>query len=151
MSKIRPLSTSIAAFALILGANQSAFAFRQNAAATGGQNASAASDAKKARGPKTRKGEANAQGAASSPTATPAPKGAPPSVTLKPAARMPAKTASAAEVQAAHTRGDVWVNTATKTFHKGGKWYGTTKSGKFMSERDALKAGYRPAKNDATE
>jgi cytoskeletal protein RodZ len=151
MNKIRPFLISIAALGLFLNANQSAFAFRQNPASTTGQSTANTSGTKKAQRPKTRKAEANAQGAASSPTATPAPKGAPPSVTLKPAPRMPAKTAPSADVQAAHARGDVWVNTATKTFHKGGRWYGTTKSGKFMSERDALKAGYHPAKNDATE
>jgi cytoskeletal protein RodZ len=151
MNKIRSFLISIAALGLLISANQSAFAFRQNPASTTGPSTADSSGAKKVRQPKTRKAEANAQGAASSPTATPAPKDAPPSATLKPAPRMPTKTAPSADVQAAHARGDVWVNTATKTFHKGGRWYGTTKSGKFMSERDALKAGYHPAKNDTTE
>jgi hypothetical protein len=38
------------------------------------------------------------------------------------------------------------VNTDTKVYHKGGKWYGATKTGKFMSEQDAIKAGYHLAK-----
>ena len=43
--------------------------------------------------------------------------------------------------------GMVWVNTETKVFHhQGDKWYGTTKKGKYMTEADALKAGYRDSK-----
>jgi len=41
----------------------------------------------------------------------------------------------------------VWVNTETKVFHReGDRWYGTTKRGKFMTEADAVKAGYRESK-----
>ena len=44
-------------------------------------------------------------------------------------------------------KGMVWVNTSTKVFHReGDKWYGKTKAGKFMTEADALKAGFREAK-----
>ena len=43
--------------------------------------------------------------------------------------------------------GMVWVNTETKVFHKqGDKYYGKTKTGKYMTEADALKAGYRESK-----
>ncbi|MDQ6760208.1 MAG: helix-hairpin-helix domain-containing protein [Acidobacteriota bacterium] len=45
--------------------------------------------------------------------------------------------------------GQVWVNTETKVFHRqGSKWYGTTKAGKYMSETDAMKAGYRESKQN---
>ena len=45
-------------------------------------------------------------------------------------------------------KGMVWVNLKTGIYHReGDRWYGKTKSGKFMSEADAEKAGYRPAKN----
>jgi hypothetical protein len=40
----------------------------------------------------------------------------------------------------------VWVNTSTKVYHKEGAFYGATKHGKFMTEDDATKAGYRAAK-----
>ena len=41
----------------------------------------------------------------------------------------------------------VWVNTATKVYHReGDPWYGRTKAGKFMTEADAIKAGYRASK-----
>jgi DNA uptake protein ComE-like DNA-binding protein len=43
--------------------------------------------------------------------------------------------------------GMVWVNTESKIYHKSGsQWYGKTKAGSYMSEADALKAGYRAAK-----
>jgi hypothetical protein len=60
----------------------------------------------------------------------------------------PVKNASAEEIQAAKSSGKVWVNTESGVYHKGGKWFGNTKQGKFMTEQDAVKAGYRPAKNE---
>jgi hypothetical protein len=65
-----------------------------------------------------------------------------------PTTAAPAKTASDAEIQAAKTEGKVWVNTQTGVYHKGGKWFGATKQGKFMTEQEAVKAGYRAAKNE---
>ena len=44
-------------------------------------------------------------------------------------------------------KGMVWVNLDSKVFHReGDRWYGKTKNGKFMTEADALAAGYREAK-----
>ena len=44
-------------------------------------------------------------------------------------------------------KGMVWVNLDSKVYHKeGSRWYGKTKSGKFMSEADATKAGYTASK-----
>jgi len=62
--------------------------------------------------------------------------------------RMPTKNASDSEIQAAKASGKVWVNTETGVYHKGGQWYGATKQGKFMTEQEASKAGFRPAKNE---
>ncbi len=44
--------------------------------------------------------------------------------------------------------GMVWVNTQTKVYHReGDPWYGKTKHGKYMTESEAIQAGYRAAKN----
>jgi hypothetical protein len=38
----------------------------------------------------------------------------------------------------------VWVNTASGVYHKpGSRYYGKTKQGKYMTEADAIKVGYR--------
>lgn len=43
--------------------------------------------------------------------------------------------------------GMVWVNLDTKVYHKEGqRWFGNTKSGKYMTEADAMRAGYRASK-----
>jgi hypothetical protein len=64
----------------------------------------------------------------------------------------PAKTASAvpsvADIAAAKASHKVWVNLETGIYHKGGRWYGKTKTGKFMTVDDAKKAGYKAAKRD---
>ncbi|HYX21829.1 MAG TPA: helix-hairpin-helix domain-containing protein [Thermoanaerobaculia bacterium] len=54
------------------------------------------------------------------------------------------------EARQAPAKGMVWVNTATKVYHyEGDQWYGKTKEGKFMTEQDAIKAGYRASKEGA--
>jgi hypothetical protein len=53
---------------------------------------------------------------------------------------------TAAEISDARSKGLVWVNTSTKVYHKDGANYGATKRGKFMPENEAVKAGYRAAK-----
>jgi DNA uptake protein ComE-like DNA-binding protein len=43
-------------------------------------------------------------------------------------------------------KGMVWVNLDSKRYHKeSSAWYGRTKNGKYMSEADAIKAGYQAA------
>ena len=58
----------------------------------------------------------------------------------------------ATEVQAAeHCRRDVvvWLNTATGVYHYAGThWYGNTKSGAYMCEKDSVDDGMRHAKNE---
>lgn len=48
---------------------------------------------------------------------------------------------------AAPAPGMVWVNTATKVYHReGDPYYGKTKHGKYMTESEAIQAGNRAAK-----
>ena len=69
---------------------------------------------------------------AGDPASAPAPKKTPPQ-----------KTSPAKNV------GMVWVNTESGVYHKRGtRWYGKTKQGKYMTEADAIKAGYQPAKKE---
>jgi len=87
-----------------------------------------------------------------------------PMVTVGTAAAAPAPVSKPATppAPAAHTttapttaqqppvKGMVWVNLDTKVFHReGDRYYGNTKNGKFMTEADAVKAGYREAKTAA--
>jgi len=69
-----------------------------------------------------------------------------PAVTTR-APAAPASAAAAAPAQAPPAKGMVWVNTETKVYHReGDRWYGNTKKGKYMTEADAIAAGYRVAK-----
>ncbi len=64
-------------------------------------------------------------------------------------AKKPVESAASSptSVQAPPAKGMVWVNTATKVFHReGDPWYGKTKHGKYMTEEDAVKAGYHESK-----
>ena len=63
-------------------------------------------------------------------------------------AKAPAPAPSASDIAAARTTHKVWVNLDTGIYHRGGRWYGKTKNGKFMTVDDAKKAGYKPARRD---
>jgi helix-hairpin-helix protein len=55
--------------------------------------------------------------------------------------------AETAEYQPPPAKGMVWVNLETKVYHReGDRWYGRTKHGQYMTEADAVKAGYRVSK-----
>jgi hypothetical protein len=74
--------------------------------------------------------------AASAPATKPAPASTPAS----------SKPATAQQTRPANSAGMVWVNTDSGIYHKPGtRYYGKTKQGKYMSEADAIKAGYHPA------
>jgi len=75
---------------------------------------------------------------ADKPAAAPAP-----AATKAPDAAKSAPT----EARVPPAKGMVWVNTKSGVFHsEGDRWYGKTKEGKFMTEADAVKAGYHAAK-----
>ena len=61
-----------------------------------------------------------------------------PDITIPEQAPLPAVTPGARRM--------VWVDPSTKVYHKeGDRYYGNTKNGKFMTEDDAIQAGYREA------
>ena len=74
---------------------------------------------------------------------TPSPMSSP-SAAAKPS---PSAASNMTPAQQPPQKGMVWVNLETKVYHKEGqRWYGNTKKGKFMTEADAMKAGYRSSK-----
>ncbi len=81
--------------------------------------------------------------------APPAPAAPTPKPTMPAATTLPAKAPSAppAGYTPPPAAGMVWVNLETKVYHKeGDRSYGKTKNGKYMTEADAIKAGYRSVK-----
>jgi pyruvate/2-oxoglutarate dehydrogenase complex dihydrolipoamide acyltransferase (E2) component len=87
---------------------------------------------------------------AASPKAKPTPKKVKPTPTARPAVS-PAPAGRVTE-EAVNPpapgggQGQVWVNTETGIYHRqGSRFYGTTRTGKYMTEQDAKQAGYKPA------
>lgn len=74
---------------------------------------------------------------------------APPPAPPPPPAPAPKAAAPAASSQGTPSAGSVWVNLDTGVYHySNSRYYGKTKNGKYMSESDAMKAGYHAAKNE---
>jgi len=49
-------------------------------------------------------------------------------------------------------KGMVWANPVSKVYHREGSfWYGKTKKGSYMTEAEAIKAGYRATKQGSKE
>ena len=99
-------------------------------------------------------GKAASPSPAESPTASPKAKPTPkkakavkkPSPTARPvpAGRTTEEAANPPAPGGGH--GQVWVNTETGVYHReGSRFYGTTRKGKYMTEQDAIQAGYKPA------
>jgi DNA uptake protein ComE-like DNA-binding protein len=92
------------------------------------------------------------KGSAAASVSSPPPSSPPssPSPSTPPAPAAPAASAKTPPAeQGSPGNGMVWVNTESGVYHKeGSRYYGKTKQGKYMSEADAVKAGYRPAKNN---
>jgi hypothetical protein len=52
-----------------------------------------------------------------------------------------------AQPRAERSDDKVWVNTDSGIYHRqGDRWYGKTKHGQYMNERDAIREGYRVSK-----
>jgi len=71
-----------------------------------------------------------------------------PQTSQSPPSSQPASThtPTAADIAAARAAREVWVNLGTGVYHRSGRWYGKTKNGKFMTEAEAKKGGYKPSK-----
>jgi len=60
--------------------------------------------------------------------------------------KLAAQAQSSQDIADAKAKGMVWANLSTHVYHKdSSSLYGTTKRGKFMTEDDAKKAGFRAA------
>jgi hypothetical protein len=139
----RPLGALLAAFLLLLANFNLHPASADQAtqpAPTADQTDSNAAKSKK-----------NKPGSASDST-SPAPAPPPAPASLTPAAKPPAaatKPATSQSLQPVAPTSNatmVWVNTESGIYHKqGSRYYGKTKQGKYMTEADAIKAGYRAA------
>ncbi|MCL2647657.1 MAG: hypothetical protein FWD61_11720 [Phycisphaerales bacterium] len=68
-----------------------------------------------------------------------------------PSAAAPGENVKSSDTTVAKTpphAGMVWCNTRSKVYHKeGDRWYGKTAHGQWMTEADAIKAGYHEAKS----
>jgi hypothetical protein len=65
--------------------------------------------------------------------------------------RAAARPPTSQEIDDAKSKGMVWVNTSTHVYHqRDSTLYGKTKRGKFMTEDDAKKGGFRPANEAGT-
>ncbi len=77
------------------------------------------------------------------------PPAVPPPPAPSPKGATPRSTTADTPGQQPPSPGMVWVNLDTKVFHRqGDRYYGKTKRGKWMTEADAVAAGYRVSKTD---
>jgi hypothetical protein len=61
---------------------------------------------------------------------------------------VPQQPATQPTAQPASARSTVWINTASGYYHRpDSRHYGKTKRGKNMTEADAIRAGFQPARN----
>ena len=148
MKSAKNLHMALLAVSLLLAGNVVTHA--QTAPQTGDQTKTGSSTAKQ-KGKKVADSAATPEkntsrnSIASTAAATPAAAAATPASATGSSAPA-SKTATAQQAPPANSAGMVWVNTDSGVYHKPGmRWYGKTKQGKYMTEADAQKAGYRAA------
>jgi len=134
--------TSIAVLVTWLLVSSSMAARAQSAQQTGDQaktdsNASKPAEKKSANGAASGKNN-NANNSVSTSASTTAPQ-------ASSSSKAPTTTTAATrKTSPAKNAGMVWVNTESGVYHRPGtRWYGKTKQGKYMTEADAIKAGYK--------
>src|SRR6266436_4685238 len=147
-------STYIALFGVLLLVGGSFTVWAQAAQQPAAQSQPDSSTAAKAKKKKTNAGASGSQAASDSATATSTKKSttkkagaadtSPAATPAAPASAPAAKKATAQQAPPANSAGMVWVNPDSGIYHKPGtRWYGKTKQGKYMTEADAQKAGYK--------
>jgi hypothetical protein len=136
--------------AALLALGMSSLAFEGQAGSATDTSSTATSTAKA----KHKKKAADATATTATASAPAAPAAAPTAAApaSKPASAKatsePMNNASDTEIAAAKASGKVWVNTSSGAYHKGGRYYGKTKQGKFMTEDEAKKAGFHEVKSE---
>ena len=127
-----------------------ATAAMQNFVCKDGTSVSAASAKGTCAGHKGIDKDATAKASAGPAPAAPAAKAMPAAAAPAAAPAAASKTAPATTAAAGGGPGQVWVNEGTKVYHcQGDRYYGKTKTGKYMSEADAKAAGAHAANNKA--
>lgn len=143
------------ALAVLIGGAMSPRILHGQSQSTTTTNSSTSSRAAKRKAKKEAKKEAKEKKAAERKAAAAQPSAAASASNGTAASNQPSARAERRSHEAAASQpvtppapGMVWVNTSTKVYHKAGsRWAGKTKNGKWMTEADAQKAGYKPAKN----
>jgi hypothetical protein len=82
------------------------------------------------------------------PESQPVPIASAPVESAAPEPRLPAPESQPVPQEPENLSAPVWVNTRSGVFHyPGTRWYGNTEEGKFMSGKEAIMEGDRPAMN----
>src|SRR2546430_4313099 len=114
------------------------------------EKAASPSPAEKAASPSPAKSPAASPKAKPTPKKAKAERKARPAVSPSPAGRTTEEAANPPALGGGH--GQVWVNTETGVYHReGSRFYGTTRKGKYMTQQDAIQAGYKPPPTERQE